>query len=576
MASVQTPQTDYLSQISGTKPIEDPTAKTFGGTTPSSASQQQSAPAQTSEPAPQNPNAFAAPAGVRQAVTADTYNRLFSPVQQQVAKSKNVLDTAQSGFRSQAGESRTYEGIGAENTLNQAIQGNNPSAFEASKALVGAQYTGPQGLDMGAQTKLAQSGEQLKARLPTLGQRAGIQDLVRGANRGLSAGEIAFESGRLASAPGFRRQAQGVQSDILNLFGRTQGATKEAEQYATQRAQEEADIATRSRGLLTGRQGDVGNALDAAVQQARTSDETKQAAKQEFEAAPTYENLLKLNEQGANIDPSLFFTPEMEAARKAEVAKTGIIENERFAAIKDMPPMELAINSHGREQLRLPKEWWRENSKGMDKKQKKALKEMAIERQLFLEKAGFSPGSAASINQKSRRQDIAKQVGEHSVYDPLYFGGAMGKFEANDPRTYVGFTPGMEATRESIATPEQRARYNTIASLLGSESGQLSQADPYSASAITNEAQRYSEEQKKELEDRKKALATSVGKETRLAHKSRQARRHNRNTAVARGVVHGLENVFSYGLGSITGNSVFDKAMGVEKRDINTGRVPNQ
>lgn len=525
MATVFQPQSDYLSQISGTKPVEDSgVTKTYsGGGSTAAAPSSNTAPTSQQQAAPQNPNAFAAPAGVRPEVTQETYNKLFAPVQQQVQKSRGVLNAAQQGFQQQAGAHRSYEGIGAENTLNQAVEGA-PSAFEAARGLVNARYTGPTGLDMNSQEQLAKSGEQLKARMPTLGQRSGVQDLVRGAHRNLSAGELAFESGRLAAAPGFRSQAQGVQSAISNLFANTQGATQAAEQYAQQRAQEEADIANRSRGLLTGREGEISNALDAAVNQARTSDEAKQKAANEFQANATYENLLKLNEQGAGIDPSLFFTPEAAQAKEGEAVKQGIMENERFAKIKDVPTMDLTVNSHGREKLRIPKDWWAENTKGMSKKEKKELKDLAFERQLLLERAGFTPGSAAASNFKSQRQAAAKQAGEYSLYDPLYF-DEMGAFQAVDPSTYVGFEPGMEASRESIASPEQRSRYNTILSLLGDEAGQLSAADPYSASAITNEAQRYKEEQTKELEDRRKALEASVKKEQKFVKKARQAHR---------------------------------------------------
>lgn len=478
---------------------------------------------------------FAAPQG-----GSEQYAKLFAPLAQQVQQGREQLSGAAQQFSQDVGGLRDYESSGAQAALQAALgPGSTAEQQAAAKSLVGAQYAGPTALDQATMDQLEQLFGRLAPRAGSLQTGLGIEDLLRTQAPALSEGQRRFEAKRIMQDPAYAAQAREYEQGIQELFSDYQRAQEEARAIAEQRTGEEQDIARRSREFLGGERESLSSDLEQAVTQAQERERALEDAYARFQETGSLEDLKALQAFGAEgTDFSKFDTELGRKDVEAEAAKAAIMDDPKYGAIQDVPLMVLGINEHGRETLEFDPAWWKENKDRFPKKKPKdhpevitrsELKALARERQLALEQGGFSPGSAAAKNQKSVRQEAAKEAGQYAAFDPLYYGQGLGlsEFEPADTRAYVTRKEGEQATRESLATPEDRQRYNLIQELLG-EADRIEEVDPYTAGEIRDEAARYVEEQDAEFKNRteqlEKARKSMVKRTTKARGKVREQR----------------------------------------------------
>lgn len=602
MALPQTSFSEYFDQIANGAPVQNQNEKSFdlsGDTAPpptggpvtvdKSASPSPPAPAaQAPAAVPQAPFSQATPAAkAAPASSGNVYDfgSLFAPVTSQVGAAQKSLGEGKQSFESAAGPSRSYAGVGGQQTLETALKptGNvqaDTQAKESAKGLVGASYQGPQGIDQGVQDVITKAYQSLTPRTQSLGTTQGAADLVRERTSGLSAGERAFEAKNLLKNTGYKTAARNVQEEVGNTYADYLRSKKEAEDFAQKRAAEEADISKQSKDFLTGQRTGV----EQSIANKLAADTAREADLQ-----GRYDEFTKGGELGAL---SKLITPEEQAkfdtetgrtVKEAETVKAGVLGKPEYAKIKDVPLMQLMINKHGREALQIPRGWWKENTAGLSKKEKNELKELARQRQLELESSGFSPGSKVAKNQNSVRYQASLAPGKFSAIDPLYFNDQLGKYETPDARSYVNLEMGNAATRGSEATDRERQTFN-IANQLLDEADQIQAEDPFRASQIRAEAQRFFDEQGQAISSRTKELAKSVKSERKQVKEARGSVRASRHglSAITGAINRAIPNapgsdVLRGGVklasGTAAGVNVVGGAKKITPRQKNTGKV---
>lgn len=532
MALPQTSFQDYFGKIAGEAPAQNQNEKSFdlsGGASAPQASAPTTIGQAPTNPAPQV-QAQQAPAqtGAATASSGNVYDfgNLFSPVTSQVGGAQKALSGGRESFNAAAGPSRSYGSIGGQGTLETALKPTgdlqaDTAAKESAKGLVGASYGGPAGIDQGVQDVITKAYQSLTPQASSLTSGAGAADLVKQRTSGLSAGERAFEAKKLLGNQGYRQAARNVQEQVGNTYSDYLQSKKAAEDFAAQRQAQEADIAAQSKQFLTGQRTGVEQSIADKI---KADTEREAALQQNYDTFKGGGELGALSKLISPEDQAKFDTETGRQVKEAEGVKAGILAKPEYAALKDVPLMQLIINKHGREALQIPRAWWKENTAGMTKKQKNEIKESARARQLDLENAGFTPGSMVAKNQNSARYQASTQPGKYSALDPLYFNEGLGKYESPDARSYVNMELGNAATRGSEATSQERETFN-IASQLLDNADQIQAEDPYRASQIRNEAQRFFDEQNAAIQGRTTELAGSVKSERKQVKRARQASR---------------------------------------------------
>src|SRR5690606_10259763 len=114
-----------------------------------------------------------------------------------------------------------------------------PTAVEAAKKLLSAQYEGPEGLDEDEVGRLRSETDQLGAFLNTLSQKRGLTEYVLGSNPGLTRGQARFEAQSLNKSPEFFDDVRGQAREARTLDRRIGQETEAARSFAEQRAEEE-------------------------------------------------------------------------------------------------------------------------------------------------------------------------------------------------------------------------------------------------------------------------------------------------------------------------------------------------
>lgn len=511
-----TGQKDYSGgdQPMGIQPAQAPATATPAAPQPI----QPAAPAAPKAPAGGGEGLYSLPANP--AIEA-AYKPLLSPFAQQMGATGAKLQGATSAFQAAAGPSRTFEGIGGQQALDAALapdktaNQDNTATMGAARQLTHAQYQGPEGLDQATIAELAAAAEELRGSSAGLNRLTGVEGLLQTRNPSLGAtqDELAFDAGRLMAREDWQKSVAGLQGDIGTLSAKIYGAPVQAEQFATQRGQEEEAIQRLAREYLTGRQGEVSGGIDQRITQEQADEQALNAAYSKFRETG---DLAAIVGQGADL--SGFNTPGR--ALQGEASAAGAKIAEQFKAIQDVPLLSAQIDSHGN----LVLGWDKATYDALRKEYGPRFGEMRKQaelRNMALEDAGFSPGLQQTLrpgenplgskkSQMLNRPELHGQgeleTGKFSALDPLYLGGNLGSYQPPDPRNYISRKEGDLATRENISTAEERATYNRAAELMDQANRIMQAETPHEKTKLTTDAIKFLDDEIKNLEARKDTL----------------------------------------------------------------------
>jgi hypothetical protein len=424
--------------------------------------------------------------------TSEFYSKLFSPITSRLEEGYGDLGGARERFYGEVSPQRTYESTGGEGLIEAALGDTaNRQAYEDVEKLLGARYTGPAGLDPEALRAAEEDVAYLTPQAPSLDSAAGFQALLEQRLPHLTAGERRFEAGRALEDPAYREAAQELRRDIGQFRGDVGTEAGAARELAQTRAEEEAAIARQARESLTGRKEDITEDLEGRIREATERDRLVEETIQRFNETGNLEDLERL--EGLGFDPREFDTEATRLEREAKVAKAAVMDDPRFAAIRDVPLMELGVTSRGRETHRFPDEWFEANKGRLSKNSMKRIKALAKERQKALDDAGFRAASW--------KRDVGDVAGgRFAGLEPIYHTEGEDPFTIADTRPYVNLETGTGATRHNIATEGEREKFNTIGSLLG-DAERLEETDPHQAARIVADVLGYAEDQKQQYID---------------------------------------------------------------------------
>jgi len=446
-------------------------------------------------------------------LSGDILNRLFGPLQGQIGEAQTGLQQAKTAFQTAAGPSRTYEGIGAEGTLGRAVEsaGADTGAVREAQNYLGAAYTGPAGLDSDESAKTADAIEKLYGTGKALGTGGGLYGLVKQAVHGLTQGEARSEALSLISRPDFRSQAAPYREQTGGLEQSLESERKAAESYAKERAKEEADIATKSRSYLTGREAGI----EAIGEQRIAERQAERAALEKL-----YQGFHGTGDlSGLPPEVAAQFQTSVGDEGKAAQAKWDEIVGGQYADIKDIPLLQIRMTKKGKEARELPSEF-----KGAITP---AQMDRVIARQNELSK-WFDPGSHY---QEAVNTGFGGAPGNYASFKPLYFNEDPNLLDTEVPtfgggpkdfQNYAGFDPGDQPILTNQLGEEDIGRLNVIRNLLG-EGGELTHDDaPFRQAQIAVEAGRFLNDQIRMLEEQKGNLSRQSKEYLDELHKTRK------------------------------------------------------
>lgn len=434
---------------------------------------------------------------------SDLTERLTGPIFSQVEETGAGLRDVEADFRRLAGPERTYDAIGAEETLRGAVYDPSEANARQARELLQAQYTGPQRLDT---APLESDLEEARARASGLSGRSLISS-VQQSEPGLTSGEARFDARALTQDPRFTGQRQAARSAVDELYEQLAEADRQAEEYAAERLAQERDIAIRARGYLTGERRGISEDLEEQVAAAEAQNRAVEQAYEQFRESPSLAALQNMSPEFLDFDPAALHTEAQKAAREAAEEWSRALQSPEYADIRDVPLGHLRISSHGHEQFSLDPTG-RTNVGEYDRQtyEKARRRFEALEQQ-------FGPGSYA----KRRRQ----VEGEHAPFLPMYHGQGVEPFQALPRADYVSLVPGLSPARENVATEDQRAAFNRINDLLG-EAERLAEAEPFRAAAIAADVDRYLADEERALEERRGKISKNRAEWERLVRKARR------------------------------------------------------
>lgn len=441
--------------------------------------------------------------------TGSLQERLLAPSESQLGASRENLAKTTSDFQTAAGPSRSWETSGGQQAINQAATPFVGAAGSSgdlqkqqdvanAKAYVQANYGGPGYLDPSNIASLNQNLFQVGTAAKAAQTGQGLSTMIGQAVGGLTTGEKRAQAQRMVGDTGFQTRAQGLGAGVQDVV--TQGTTAwdDAVKYAQQRQAEEAAIAKQAREYAMGlRKTQVEDPLAAAIDKETAQ---RQAVQNQYDA------LLASNTAPTGVegmDEILGSTGNVTRA-EAKAAYDAIMNDPRYAAIKGQPLLTPQLSRKYELSMGQTAE---AKTAGIDKDNKKAWeknKKLLRQRQDELEKL-FSPvkgemrGMGANV-QGPKMDKEGKPLkgktaveGKYSTVMPLYGASAPGEIATWAPSNlgdYVTLDQGTAPTRESVATPEQRAAYNQISDMLD-EAVRISQTDPNRAASMVADAQRY-------------------------------------------------------------------------------------
>ena len=484
--------------------------------------------------------------------------------QQDIAK-------ALASFKEQAGPTRTFESIGGQQELQQAItapttQQDYAQQMEEAKNILGSTYTGP--MNWTAETaktaeevtRIQKQQQELAEQSQALQSGYGVAGLVQKQQPGLTPGQLRYEAQQITQSPEYRSYKAQALADVGQTEQQIKTSAEQAAARAEERVGEEKAIGEAATGYLTGQRQDVVDQWSAAIAQKEADQAALDAAWKKFQETGSLEALQGIPEQARGNyipgtlagtatpwteaqqwNPEQFNTIARQRLAQGEQTYADIMASPEYASIKDMPLLNIMIDSHGREQYdfsNVPAEQ-KTLMAGMiakfggGKQGQAALNDLLVKRQVELEEAGFSPGTVRE-KQRSGAGDMYKvgpEYGKYATYMPLYYaeGPEASKWVPEDYRWYLQYLPGSLPTRENLTTEDQATIYNNIETLLG-EVDRISQSEPFAAATVAANVEQFLADEESVLSERKEALkgaaadwATTVKKMRRKYEKAKKA-----------------------------------------------------
>lgn len=463
--------------------------------------------------------------------TRDYYSQLVAPILGNLQEGYGQLGGAVEDFYGQLPDIQSWEALGGPGLLQAALgpaSAERLAAEEQLREILGAAYEGPgglQGIDdlYDIQTQLDPWGGR------NLSSMAGTGALLQDLTPGLTAGMRREEARRLLDDEGYMDYVRQLGRDVGRLRGVTGRETQAAEEAA--RGQREAAEGLRgaASGALESERGKIEADIAGRLEEARAQREAFERAYEEYGRTG---DISLLEEHGI---PAGTFSSELGSLdAEARQVKEGILNDQRFASIKDVPLMQLGISSHGRERLDFPQEWYDANREKYTKAEMAELKKLARERQKALDEAGFA------------RPTYASEGGKYAGVENLYFGGDV--FSApEDLSQYISMDVGNVATRHSLATEAQRDDFNKINDILGVVD-RLEETDPYQAAQLLTDTEAYINDLEAQYEEAFGELKETATAFDKLRKKIRKKYRESSSTV---GKITGeLTDIFGSDLGN--------------------------
>jgi hypothetical protein len=442
---------------------------------------------------------------------------IFGGIERQLGSTGGELRGAVSEFQRGAGPSRTFDTSGAKDTLSRTIFSQVPTAedIEKSRGFLSARYGGPTGLDAGRVQNLLKGVGELEDVGGALGER--LPFFLQTTVPGLSPGSARFEAQQLRGDPGFQSQAEDYRTKIGRLsalFGQEQA---QASDFAQKRAGEETEIATKSRGFLTGERSKIEEDLARAVKTQKDRESQVQAGYQQFQETPTLETLKGLNPDFLDFDPEALNTPAVKAQAASQTSLQSIMD--QYPDLKEIPTLGLGVHKHGLEMAQLSPEIRAAIAGKPDAERR------LFERQQSLEAAGFRPSAAA----------FEKDPLSPALFNPLYFGPGA---QLPEVKNYLSYDPGVSPARENLATEDQRRIFNQIQSLLD-EVDRLEEAgEPFRAAKIAADVGTYLEDEDRALSEARGSLSGNAAEWARYVRKARKRYKRMKKTQKWAKVAH--------------------------------------
>lgn len=430
--------------------------------------------------------------------TGSLEDRLFNPVQAGAETGGQQLEDFASQFLTKAGPDRTYQGIGAEETLSGAVEGT--TGLEAGKALVGAQYAGPAGLDPAGSAYLNDLARQLQTRQNMLSTGGGLTTAVQQSTPGLTPGESRFQAQSMFGE-GFRDVVPQQTAGVQQFRGALDAETQAAIDYAAARTGQEQDIATQSRDYLTGRGEGITGDLQTAVEDAKREDAERLALFDQVRGGEDIESIAGYLQQlqgrgaidfagtggageGGQPDVGNILSDIYQGGQSADALQAQIMA--KYPELAGIDPLGRGLSGSGRGTTTYTGEG-AEGEVDYRTLYDKGTRVDLTKRQRELEQE-FDPLRMAR-----------GQGAEGAAFNPLYGGEG---FESPDIQEYLGFNPGIRPSRENLSSEEQRTQFNNINDMLG-KLDRISEAEtPFQAATIAAQIDQYLSDEEAAFEEK--------------------------------------------------------------------------
>lgn len=468
-----------------------PPSPTINAVSPGAISQPSTQPSSTID----QPSAYQ-PVSLGYQTTGSVESRLFDPIGEATQAGEAQLTEFADMFRTKAGESRTFEGIGAAGTLEGAIQGGD---LGAAKELVGAQYAGPQGLDPAGAGDLMTLAGKLRVRQQALGTGGGIATTLRESAPGTTGGEAMFTAKDILDAE-YRKRLAEATAGIDPFAGRIESEILGSQEFAKQRELEEAAIAEESTQFLTGRRTDITDAIADQVAAAQKQREDAAAAYGQAKGAETPEEIaaaLKEAQIGGYLDPNVdvsgFNTELQKAIAAAPGERDAILNKAEYSELKDVPIGTIGTDKDGRQTYLIDGKDFRDVL-GKTAKAVAFKKRQAELEEKFSVARGYSfPGGRVSGERDGETPMSA-------LVSPMYFGEDI---DMPQIKEFLDFDAGVRPSRGNVSTEEQRTQHNRIQDILGNLDKISESSTPFRAAMIITSIDEYLEAEEQALEGQK-------------------------------------------------------------------------
>lgn len=452
---------------------------------------------------------------------AQQYQGMFKPVTGTVWKAGLGLGNEQQEFLGAAQPVRSWAGVQGQQTVQKALEPTSDEAAltEASK-LTHAAYTGPTTLDSEHMGEIKALSQSLQGSAPTYTRPVGVEALLQTQSpTAATRGELEQSAGKALADKDFLASARAVQNDIAALAAQIAQGETWAQDEAAKRTAAETDIQTQARALAEGTRAGIAGNLESQVAQKTAYDAALQAAYDKFLGTGDIQAFQGLPSE-ITSEVAKFNTPGQQLYQTG-TAKLQEIAN-KYTDIKGIPFLTPQISTRGLGVLGWTPEDYKRILETYGPDWTEAIRQQAIARQKDLETAGFSPqgmtqerwgttdtniaGGGKGVWLDELQPEQAKR-GQYADILPDLFGGNLPEWKPADVRSYLTLTQGTGATREQLATTEQRETYNRAAQLLDLED-RITQATTTSErKKLASEADRYLSDEEAALTARKETLS---------------------------------------------------------------------